>query len=100
MTNKEKLISLIGADGNRELLDEIEYHMESGNDIDCAFDDTMTFAEENNERRLLKVCRSILIKAGYFIERPNKCETGRDTRFTQGGIRYDCATHWEGWINE
>ena len=98
MSNKEMLLSLIEEANDNGLNSEIEYHMECGTEKHDAFDDAYTFSEENNERKLLKVCRTILIKAGYFIEE-EKCETGRDTRFTLNKKKYGCITYWEGWIN-
>jgi len=103
MTNASKLITLIKEENNLELNNEIEYHMILDRDYEYdaadGFDDTHTFAEENKERGLLKVCRSILIKAGLCYKEPEKTDVGRDTRFTLDGEKYQYLS-WEVWIND
>lgn len=98
--NRKKLISLINDSESKLLKDEIGYFLETSKDEVGAFDDAYTFAEENNERKLLKEMRLILIEAGYLIEQPEKTDFGRDTRIIVNKVKYQVVKHWDGWINE
>jgi len=86
----------------------MDYFMEvySGSDENPEYDnvdslsDVYDFAEENNERKLIKEIRLIFIKSGYFKEAKEKCVFfGRDPRMTVNGIKYQPAMGWENWIN-
>ena len=102
--NREKVISLVKKSKNKNLLNEVEYFMEEKReyryDLADALDDAYIFAEENNERGLIKAIRLILIDAGYYIEQSAKPVSCRDFRVTVNKIKYDCVSGWDGWINE
>lgn len=104
MSNRATVQQLIMDSASDELLSELNYHTEIDRewayDLADALDDAYTFAEENDERRLLKEIRLILIKAGFYIEAPEKTDVGRDTRFTLNKVKYEPCSHWSGWIEE
>ena len=102
MSNRKKVIDLINQSNDKALKDELEYFLELDREYDYdladALDDAYTFAEESNDRKLVKAIRLILISAGFYIEAPEKTDVGRDTRCTVNKIKYECVSHWSGWV--
>jgi len=104
MSNRKIVIDLVRKSQVKMLNDELNFFMEEEReykyDLADALDDVYSFAEENNERGLMKTIRLILIESGYYIEQARKPTSCRDYRITVNKVKYDSVSHWEGWINE
>ena len=104
VSNRDTVIQLINQSSDSELKSELEYHLEIDREDDYdladALDDAQTFAEDNDERKMLKAIRLILIEAGFYVEAPEKTDVGRDTRFTVNNIKYEPVSYWSGWIEQ
>ena len=106
MSNRQNVIKAILDVNNKALNDEIGYFMdeerEYAYDETDALNDALDVAECNNDRKIIKAARIVLIKAGGFVPEPVKTDFGRDTRFTLDGVKYSWSHDggWETWINQ
>ena len=105
MANREIIISLIKKSSDKLLNDEISYYMDVEHEYKYdeadALSDVYDFAEDNNERKLIKVIRLIFIEAGYLKERTEHHQfLGRDCGVTVNKIKYDFESGWVCWIAE
>lgn len=108
MKNREIVIAEIKKPSSDMLAKELEYYMEimefsyQEYDLASALQDVETFAEESNERKLLKEVRGIFIRSGFYTHQPFKTVAlGRDTRFQYDGKMYDFEHGGGGdaWLN-
>jgi len=106
MNNREKTLAAINQYADKDVMDELEYYMDIDHedesyDMADAINDAYDSAEYNNDRKLISKYREILISVGAYVAEPEKSETGRDTRFTHKGTKYNWphAGGWETWIN-
>ena len=102
MKNRQLMLKAIEGIINQALIDELEYFLDVEHEYDYdivdALDDAHDFAENNNDRKLLKVIRGLLIDVRFFTLSPtNNCT--RDVRFTYNKEKYDCDESWESWIS-
>jgi len=99
--NREKVKQLINNSVSAQLKSEIYYFIGTCEcDVVDALDYAHDFSVENNERKLLKEIRLILIEAGYYVERQDRPTSCRDFRVTVNKVKYDCVGSWEAWIDE
>lgn len=102
MKNRQKVIEAINKANNPLLNIELEYFLdwENVNDMADAINEAEEIAELDNDRKLLKIIRGVLIDAGAYTVAPDKTCTGGDVRFTYNGKKYDFqhGGGWESWL--
>jgi hypothetical protein len=102
MSNRNIVIGLIEKANNALLNAELEYHMEvereDSYDLADALNDAHDQAIDLGDRKLTKIIRLILIDAGYYYLQPEKPQSCRDFRITVNGLKYDCISGWDTWL--
>ena len=107
MTNRQRLVDAIERKASQRLRDEVSYFLdvaeESGEprDVATAFDDAASIAESNGDRAISRECVNLLIEVGFYQPRTEAAVIlGRDRSPRRGGIRFDCVSAWECWVED